>query len=258
MNNVYLLFVDIWTLSIKYLWHCHSDRNVQVLEIGFSLFNFFFFFKTNVYEKAQKSKMEVFEGFKRKAVVIVPTHDSLRRRTSDSKRKGETIHEVPFGDLCDMKCKFSIFIYPFVYFIRIVDPYLSVLSFTHVVNACTILNNNFFHARFSNNNYFHAQFSNQNYHCLVLVICSAVGDAYLNFESWFFSTIRDNTFDLFFFQFNCCLSCLFHQLVHLSKTFWYSSSWISSYTILKRFQTTYVIIMQHFFFHGLTCDFFSQ
>ena len=68
-----------------------------------------------MYEKAQKSKMEVFEGFKRKAVVIVPTHDSLRRRTSDSKRKGETIHEVPFGDLCDMKCKFSIFIYPFVY-----------------------------------------------------------------------------------------------------------------------------------------------
>ena len=119
-----------------------------------------------MYEKAQKSKMEVFEGFKRKAVVIVPTHDSLRRRTSDSKRKGETIHEVPFGDLCDMKCKFSIFIYPFVYFIRIVDPYLSVLSFTHVVNA-----------------QFHAQFSNQNYHRLVLVICSAVGDAYLNFES---------------------------------------------------------------------------
>ena len=49
--------------------------------------------------------MELFEGFKRKAVVIVPTHDSLRRRTSDSKRKGEIIHEVPFGDLCDMKCK---------------------------------------------------------------------------------------------------------------------------------------------------------
>lgn len=68
----------------------------------------FIYDQTNVYEKAQKSKMEVFEGFKRKAVVIVPTHDSLRRRTSDSKRKGETIHEVPFGDLCDMKCNFKI------------------------------------------------------------------------------------------------------------------------------------------------------
>ena len=42
--------------------------------------------------------MEPFVEFKRKAVIIVPTHDNLRRRTSDAKRKNEIIHEVPFGD----------------------------------------------------------------------------------------------------------------------------------------------------------------
>ena len=50
--------------------------------------------------------MEAFVGYKRKAVVVVPTHDNLRRRTSDSKRKSDGyLHDVPFGDLCDMKCK---------------------------------------------------------------------------------------------------------------------------------------------------------
>ena len=49
--------------------------------------------------------MEPFNEFKRKAVVVVPTHDNLRRRTSDAKRKGDGSHDVPFGDLCDMKCK---------------------------------------------------------------------------------------------------------------------------------------------------------
>eukprot|EP00111_Clytia_hemisphaerica_P001230 TCONS_00003505-protein len=64
--------------------------------------------QSNVYHKAQIAKMEPFNEFKRKAVIIVPTHDNLRRRTSDAKRKNEIIHEVPFGDLCDMKCRFNI------------------------------------------------------------------------------------------------------------------------------------------------------
>ena len=68
-----------------------------------------FRFQSNVYHKAQIAKMEPFVEFKRKAVIIVPTHDNLRRRTSDAKRKNEIIHEVPFGDLCDMKCKAPIF-----------------------------------------------------------------------------------------------------------------------------------------------------
>lgn len=57
---------------------------------------------------AQELKLENFKDFKRKAVVIVPTHDNLRRRTSDAKRKGEIIHDVPFGDLCDMKCEYYL------------------------------------------------------------------------------------------------------------------------------------------------------
>ena len=57
-----------------------------------------FRFQSNVYHKAQIAKMEPFVEFKRKAVIIVPTHDNLRRRTSDAKRKNEIIHEVPFGD----------------------------------------------------------------------------------------------------------------------------------------------------------------
>lgn len=68
----------------------------------------FIYDQTNVYKSAQNSKMELFTDFKRKAVVIVPTHDNLRRRTSDAKRKGESVHEVPFADLCDMKCQFNI------------------------------------------------------------------------------------------------------------------------------------------------------
>lgn len=68
----------------------------------------FIYDQTNVYKKAQDAKMGMFEGFTRRAVVIVPTHDNLRRRTSDAKRRGETIHDVPFADLCDMKCQFSI------------------------------------------------------------------------------------------------------------------------------------------------------
>lgn len=68
----------------------------------------FIFDQNNVYKIAQETKMSLFPGFKRKAVVIVPTHDNLRRRTSDSKRRGDNMVEIPFGDLCDMKCEFNI------------------------------------------------------------------------------------------------------------------------------------------------------
>ena len=53
--------------------------------------------------------MEPFEKFKRKAVIVVPTHDNLRRRTSDAKRKTDTVIDIPFADLCDMKC--TLFLY---------------------------------------------------------------------------------------------------------------------------------------------------
>merc|ERR1712226_1527219 len=66
----------------------------------------YIFDQNNVYKIAQETKMNFFAEFKRKAVVIVPSHDNLRRRTSESKRRGDNMVEIPFGDLCDMKCEF--------------------------------------------------------------------------------------------------------------------------------------------------------
>jgi len=66
----------------------------------------YIFDQNNVYKIAQETKMNLFSEFKRKAVVIVPSHDNLRRRTSESKRRGDNMVEIPFGDLCDMKCEF--------------------------------------------------------------------------------------------------------------------------------------------------------
>lgn len=64
--------------------------------------------QTNVYKTAQETKMKAFEKFKKRAVVVVPTHDNLRRRTSDAKRKVDTVIDIPFADLCDMKCEFHV------------------------------------------------------------------------------------------------------------------------------------------------------
>jgi len=68
----------------------------------------YIFDQNNVYKISQEMKMAAFAGFKRKAVLIVPMHDSLRRRTSDAKRRGENLIDIPFGDFCDMKCQFHI------------------------------------------------------------------------------------------------------------------------------------------------------
>ena len=38
--------------------------------------------QTNVYAGAQKRKISHFEGFKRKAVVVIPPHHELRRRAA--------------------------------------------------------------------------------------------------------------------------------------------------------------------------------
>merc|ERR1719427_2128700 len=68
----------------------------------------YIFDQNNVYKIAQEMKMAPFEGFKRKAVLVVPMHDSLRRRTSEAKRRGENMIDIPFGDFCDMKCEFHV------------------------------------------------------------------------------------------------------------------------------------------------------
>ena len=48
-------------------------------------------------------KMEPFTGFKRKAMVIVPTYENMRKRTGDRRQQHDAI-EVPFMALANMKC----------------------------------------------------------------------------------------------------------------------------------------------------------
>ena len=48
--------------------------------------------------------MEAFDGFKRKAVVLIPSHDDLRKRNSEKRHKDGGF-DLPLGDLLDMKSK---------------------------------------------------------------------------------------------------------------------------------------------------------
>lgn len=57
--------------------------------------------QTNVYPKAQKRKMLAFDAFKRKAVVIIPPHHELRKRTS--RRAEEMGSSVPPETINAMK-----------------------------------------------------------------------------------------------------------------------------------------------------------
>ena len=52
------------------------------LHILYMYFDPFSQLQTNVYERAQNRKMKYFDGFIRKAEVVVPPHHELRRRTS--------------------------------------------------------------------------------------------------------------------------------------------------------------------------------
>lgn len=57
--------------------------------------------QTNVYQGAQKRKIGQFEMFKRKAVVVIPPHHELRKRTS--RRSEETGSSVPLDVINAMK-----------------------------------------------------------------------------------------------------------------------------------------------------------
>ncbi|KAF8564408.1 hypothetical protein P879_02611 [Paragonimus westermani] len=62
--------------------------------------------QTNVYPSAQRRKMRPFEGFKRKAIVIVPTDEEFRRRIAQ--REKEEGKEVPESAVLEMKANFEI------------------------------------------------------------------------------------------------------------------------------------------------------
>lgn len=58
-------------------------------------------YQTNVYPSAQRRKMRPFEGFKRKAVVIVPTDEEYLKRCA--KREKEEGKDVPDIAVLEMK-----------------------------------------------------------------------------------------------------------------------------------------------------------
>lgn len=59
------------------------------------LFNVLSFsLQINVYADSQKAKMSYFEGFSRKALVVIPPHHELRKRRVDRIREGCCM-EVP-------------------------------------------------------------------------------------------------------------------------------------------------------------------
>jgi heterogeneous nuclear ribonucleoprotein U-like protein 1 len=57
--------------------------------------------QTNVYPSAQRRKMRPFEGFQRKAVVIVPTDEEFKRRCEQRER--EEGKEIPDSAVLEMK-----------------------------------------------------------------------------------------------------------------------------------------------------------
>ena len=76
-----------------------------VLSLNTSMLNYFVSFihryQTNVYASAQRRKMRPFEGFQRKAVVIVPTDEVFKERIA--KREKEEGKDVPEQAILEMK-----------------------------------------------------------------------------------------------------------------------------------------------------------
>ncbi|XP_026288603.1 heterogeneous nuclear ribonucleoprotein U-like protein 1 [Frankliniella occidentalis] len=62
--------------------------------------------QTNVYPTAVRRKMRSFDGFKRRAVVIVPADDEFQRRVA--KREAEEGKDVPDSAVLEMKANFKV------------------------------------------------------------------------------------------------------------------------------------------------------
>ena len=62
--------------------------------------------KANVYESVRRRKLEQFEGFHCKAVVILPTNDEYKRRVDQSEK--DENKEIPISLINDMKANFVL------------------------------------------------------------------------------------------------------------------------------------------------------
>ncbi|KAG8184443.1 hypothetical protein JTE90_026361 [Oedothorax gibbosus] len=91
-----------WDVLIQMATKCLN----KMFEIGSKLKRNYILDQTNVYPTAQRRKMRNFEGFIRKAVVVVPTDVEYKRRCD--KRDQEEGKEVPDHAVLEMKANFKL------------------------------------------------------------------------------------------------------------------------------------------------------
>lgn len=91
-----------WEVLIKMATKCIN----KMFEIGSKLRRNYILDQTNVYPTAQRRKMKNFEGFRRKAVVVVPTDLEFRKRINKVER--EEGKDVPDSAVLEMKANFKL------------------------------------------------------------------------------------------------------------------------------------------------------
>lgn len=91
-------------------WDALIDRCTKclnkLLELAYKRRRNFIVDQTNVYPSAQRRKMKGFAGFKRRAVVICPTDEDLKKRTE--KREKEEGKDVPDKAVLEMKANYKL------------------------------------------------------------------------------------------------------------------------------------------------------
>lgn len=91
-----------WDVLIQKSTKCLN----KLMEMGAHVHRNFILDQTNVYPSAQKRKMRAFEGFVRKAVVLVPSDEEFERRVA--KRESEEGKDVPDSAVLEMKANFGL------------------------------------------------------------------------------------------------------------------------------------------------------
>ena len=100
--NVLKKWINRWEALIE---KCTRCLNI-LLEVAAKRRRNYILDQTNVYPTAQKRKMAFFNGFQRKAVVIVPTDEEAKVR--NEKRIKEEGKDVPDSAVMEMKANFKI------------------------------------------------------------------------------------------------------------------------------------------------------
>ncbi|KAK7068033.1 hypothetical protein SK128_019253 [Halocaridina rubra] len=91
-----------WEVLIERCTKCLN----RLLEMSYKRRRNFIIDQTNVYPSAQRRKMKGFAGFHRRAVVICPTDENLKKRTE--KREKEEGKDVPDKAVLEMKANFKL------------------------------------------------------------------------------------------------------------------------------------------------------